>query len=688
MFCKKCGAKLEEGAKFCPMCGTKVEEKPEKKESLVQTSAGKPVKETIQEKKKGPEDPKKGSKKGLIAAIVAVIVLLAGFLGYSTVGMAMSKNHLAKKIQEQNVSYLVEKKDDEVQRWQELGSMDIKGKREVLSSLKSIQENGEAYLDGKHKIKELKKEAKDYNLDATAYNEFCDFLKDWEMAYEEEDVETAVASAVSADTRMSDLVRFSDEYMDEKIEFYEGLDLSEAEDDVKKSCESGLKKMKKLKKSKDKSKYLDFKEVVEKLDEAAYLFIEPEQTLDFLVQQIDVTEYPKVRLYLNIKDPSNGEVPKKLDSSFFYINKEDANGDYVKQVVSGVNQLNEKEALKVNMVADVSGSMSGSPLADAKQVMSGFVKSLQFNAGDMVELTSFATGVVLEEEITADSNVLLNKINGLSTGDMTSLYDALYTAVGRIASQAGARCVVAFTDGMDNYSNCSPDQVIDVANRYHVPVFIIGIGSEDYSQAQRIAENTGGKYYNISEIVSMEEIYNEIYRMEKELYMLEYEDASGAAATDVSNICVGYRSPQYGGECTYSYVPNVLMNVNAKNFYKDGPEACVEGYIKNFMQAMSNCDIHYVDDYLLAGSPIYTEQEKYVKQGINEKLDSYEIVSTNYSDQNNCVVTTRETIYVQVPGKPLQLMTQECKYQVTYTGGEWKMTAFADQVNVLNRINQ
>ena len=247
---------------------------------------------------------------------------------------------------------------------------------------------------------------------------------------------------------------------------------------------------------------------------------------------------------------------------------------------------------------------------------------------------------------------------------------------------------MAFTDGMDNYSNCTPDNVIDVAQRYHVPVFIIGIGSQDYKEAQRIAEVSGGKYFNISEINSMQDIYDEIYRMEKELYMLEYEDISGATAADIANICVGYRSPKYGGECTYSYVPNVLMSVSGQNFYKDGPEACVEGYIKNFMQAMTKGDIHYVDDYLLAGSDIYKEQEKYVKQGINEKLDSYEIVSTDYLDKDSCVVTTRETIYVQIPGKPLQLMTQECKYQVTYTGGEWKMTAFADKVNVLNRINQ
>ena len=109
----------------------------------------------------------------------------------------------------------------------------------------------------------------------------------------------------------------------------------------------------------------------------------------------------------------------------------------------------------MDMVADVSGSMSGTPLSEAQMCMANFVNSMQFDAGDQVELTSFATGVRLEQEFTDDASSLIDEINDLVTGDMTSLYDALYTAVERVATQSGARCVIAFTDGNDNYSDCS-----------------------------------------------------------------------------------------------------------------------------------------------------------------------------------------------------------------------------------------
>ena len=86
--------------------------------------------------------------------------------------------------------------------------------------------------------------------------------------------------------------------------------------------------------------------------------------------------------------------------------------------MTNVSQLDETEVLKVDMVADVSGSMSGQPIQEAKESMSNFIRSVQFSAGDMVELTSFSTGVRLEQEFCGDEGLLLSKINDLYTGEI------------------------------------------------------------------------------------------------------------------------------------------------------------------------------------------------------------------------------------------------------------------------------
>ena len=296
-------------------------------------------------------------------------------------------------------------------------------------------------------------------------------------------------------------------------------------------------------------------------------------------------------------------------------------------------------------------------------------------------------GVRLERELSADEAALSASISNLATDDMTSLYDALYASVERMAAQDGARCVIAFTDGDDNYSSCTMDDVIEVANRYRVPVFIIGIGSVDASGVQAICDATGGAYYSIASVGSMAELYDSIYRMEKELYLLEFTDSTGASVSDAASIQVGYAGEDYAGSCSYSYTPNVLLSAESSTIFMDGPEATVERYLKNFDDAMTYTDFSRISDCLKPGSAIYTEQEAYVTRGISEELDSYEISPASYSDDAHATVSTRETFYVQVPGKPLQLMTQECTYALERVGDTWLMTSFVD-LEVTNRINQ
>ena len=325
-----------------------------------------------------------------------------------------------------------------------------------------------------------------------------------ETAINEDRASEALALYDQAEQAREDLISANDAYIQERMELYESLDLENADADVKAGYEENMKTLDSLESAENGKDYAAFKEAFAKMDATVYMYIEPENPLSVSVQQVDASDFPKVKLYLQILNSDTGEVPEDLESSFFYINKKDANAQYIKETVTAVNQLNEQEALKVDMVADVSDSMSGSPMAEAQSIMKNFVNSVQFQAGDMVELTAFSNGVYLEKEFTSDPDTLIAAINDLHTDNMTSLYDALYTAVGRAASQTGARCVIAFTDGLDNYSQCSADDVINLANRYHIPVFIIGIGDADYSGVKELAEQTGGKYYNSQDVYGME----------------------------------------------------------------------------------------------------------------------------------------------------------------------------------------
>lgn len=413
----------------------------------------------------------------------------------------------------------------------------------------------------------------------------------------------------------------------------------------------------------------------------------PAKPLSIDVQQVDSRSFPEIRLYLRVED-SAGNVPQGLDGGFFYITRQQANGEFIRQKVLQVTQLDQIENLNIDMVADISGSMDGSPIREAKRVMQSFIQSVQFSAGDMVELTTFSNGVYINEAFCADAARLSSRISALDTYDMTALYDALYTAVNRVAAQNGAKCVMAFTDGKDNYSKCTAAQVIDLAQRYNVPIFIIGIGSVDESTLRNICQQTYGIYYNINSVGDLSEIYQQIYRQEKELYLVSYTDSVSTSASEASNITVGYDSAEFEGECSYHYQPRILLRVSDPEFYHSGPEAVVEKYIKGYAQAQTYSDFAYIQPYLLPGSQIYNEQSSYIKNTFSVYLDSFEIVSVDYSAGDKCIVTTLETFFVQSTKKPAYLMTQRCKYRVVNTGGAWYLEAFAAPVEVLSQINQ
>jgi len=690
MFCRYCGAKLEEGQMFCSQCGKEMTVEP----NYVDYSGSMPDNGMMQNNDAADNMPKK--KKGaagkvvgiLIGCLVGLAVIAGAVLFVITNRYNQKRDELKAAIETHQMEGYNTQMERALETWEELSFLDFEGREELLEDLEKISKDAakdeEELAEWVEELQELEAEKASYNM-AQSYPEYEEKLEKCAKAIEKKDIDAIEKAFGKAEETMEIMLGEYEVLVSEKLNGYSHVDMRFAEAKEKEAYEAGMAAIEAMV---SEQKYAELAGKLDEMDILTYPYLEPEKSLNIDVQQIDVSQYPKVKLYVEIEDSMTEEIPSNLDQTLFYIGKEDANGEYVKQVISKVNQLNQVEALCIDMVADVSGSMYGEPLDDAKQVMSNFINSVQFAAGDKVELTTFSTGVYIDREFCSDGNLLKQDIAMLDTDDMTSLYDALYTAVTRTAAQTGARCVIAFTDGYDNYSNCDMYDVIEVAQRYRVPIFIIGIGSSDYGDISYIASETGGEYYNIQDVNSMEDIYENIYRQQKELFLIEFTDSSNRSVSETSDIVIRYHSPEYGGESYQSYTPNVLLSVEAEQFYQDGPEAVVEAYMKAFDDAMTYCDFSYIEDYLMPGSPIYQAQEKYVMRNIAESLDSYEIVDVVYSNSDECVVETRETYYVQAENTPLVLLTQNCKYVVVYENGEWQIKDFAESVNVLSSIRQ
>lgn len=279
------------------------------------------------------------------------------------------------------------------------------------------------------------------------------------------------------------------------------------------------------------------------------------------VQQVDVTNFPAVKLYVKVEDETTKEAVPDLQPQYFYLSEQVAGtSTFEEKTIIKAVQLDQAENLNINMVADVSGSMNGSPMIAAKNIMINFLQNIQFNIGDKASLVSFADEVYTDVAFTSDGTALTSAVNRMSPGSSTALYDALYVAINQTAMQNGAKCVIAFTDGMDNASKCTPDIITELAGRYKIPVFIIGVGSSiDTTSLTSIANQTNGFYRNINDISSMAEIYNAIYRQQKELYLVEYQTRNESPATAERAVTVNYMGEGIVAREAYDYIPAIYM---------------------------------------------------------------------------------------------------------------------------------
>lgn len=96
----------------------------------------------------------------------------------------------------------------------------------------------------------------------------------------------------------------------------------------------------------------------------------------------------------------------------------------------------------------------------------------------------------------AINGIWTNYVQGFPAGSLC--WDALSTAIADLAATnaAAQRCVICLSDGQDESSINTADDVIDAATNASVKVFCVAIGSQpNAADLTRIAAQTGGRYY-------------------------------------------------------------------------------------------------------------------------------------------------------------------------------------------------
>ena len=210
---------------------------------------------------------------------------------------------------------------------------------------------------------------------------------------------------------------------------------------------------------------------------------------------------------------------------------------------SSVSESIDSEGIDIVLSIDVSGSMLAEDLKPnrieaAKKVAEEFVNS---RPTDRLGLVIFSGESFTQVPITIDHNVLKEQLSQIKIGlliDCTAIGMGLATGVDRLrASKAKSRVLILLTDGVNNTGLIDPSTALEIAKRYKVRVYTIGIGSKgqapypvqtafgtqkqmmpvqiDEPLLKKIAKETGGNYYRATDNKSLKSVYDEIDQLEK-----------------------------------------------------------------------------------------------------------------------------------------------------------------------------
>ena len=197
------------------------------------------------------------------------------------------------------------------------------------------------------------------------------------------------------------------------------------------------------------------------------------------------------------------------------------------------------QPLTLGLLVDVSGSQR-TVLAEQRRASRQFLDKV-LRKDDRAFLLAFDRQVQLIEGFTLpelDANA--NRAGG------TALYDAIVFAARRIASAAGRKALIVLSDGYDTSSAASLSAAVETAQRADALVYSIRfldrgvfafevpasqggspVPREGRKALERIARETGGAFFDLTNAESLQKIYSRIEDELRNQYSLGFTPVKG-----------------------------------------------------------------------------------------------------------------------------------------------------------------
>jgi VWFA-related protein len=255
---------------------------------------------------------------------------------------------------------------------------------------------------------------------------------------------------------------------------------------------------------------------------------EPGDEAQIKITQVDESQFPVIKVYVSVTDAAGEPVGVAPDRILLSENGAAMTPD----AISGEGEIGPLTTL---LVMDVSGSMNeAGKLEAAKAAARAYVD--QMRPGDQAGLVTFNTEINYVQPVTTDREALAKAIDSLKAENDTAMYDALAQGAQTLSGIEGRKAIIVLTDGLDNRSAQTADQVIEQIGPSGLSISTIGLGDVsllgvsnaglDEAALKWLADRAGGTYGYADDPDSLLSLYERYGRALQSEYVLTFTSPS------------------------------------------------------------------------------------------------------------------------------------------------------------------
>jgi len=238
------------------------------------------------------------------------------------------------------------------------------------------------------------------------------------------------------------------------------------------------------------------------------------------INKIDITsEFPVVRIFITARNVDHSDLTGLGEENIF-IYEDGFRVNYVKIM----NSEYGKDLLYLVFSIDSSKSIKKSFFETIKKTAKEII--LNARPDDRISIYRFNDEVLMLNNFTGNRAQLIENINRIDQhGTETLLFDSVYDSIDILSRvEALRKGIIVFTDGKDEGSSISSQDIVTFARDLDIPVYFICLkSSSNLKTLARISKLTGGKLIYSTNANDFANMYRTIVSAIKNEYAIQYK---------------------------------------------------------------------------------------------------------------------------------------------------------------------